>query len=27
VMDAARVRNCLAADGCIDVCGVRFRLN
>jgi hypothetical protein len=27
VTDAARVRNCLAADGRIDVCGVRFRLS
>jgi len=25
VMDTARARNCLAADGRIDVCGVRFR--
>lgn len=27
VTDAARARNCLAADGRIDVCGVRFRLS
>jgi len=27
VMDAAQARNCLAADGRIDVCGVRFRLS
>jgi hypothetical protein len=27
VQAAARARNCLAADGRIDVCGVRFRLS
>jgi len=26
VTDAARARNCLATDGRIDICGVRFRL-
>jgi hypothetical protein len=26
VVDAAQVRNCLAADGRVDVCGVLFRL-
>jgi hypothetical protein len=27
VVRAAQARNCLAADGRIDVCGLRFRLN
>ena len=27
IMQAARARDCLAADGRIDVCGVRFRLS
>jgi hypothetical protein len=27
VMDAARARGCLSADGRIEVCGVRFRLS